>query len=923
MGMAENTSIQVNVGVVLDLDSDLDGRIAFSCIEMALSDFYATHGDYKTRLVLNTRDSMKDVVGAAAAALDLIKKVEVQAILGPTTSMQANFVIDLGEKARVPILSFSATSPSLTSIRSTYFFRATLNDSTQVNAISALVQAFGWREAVPIYIDDEYGEGIIPYLTDALQAVDARVSYRSVISPSATDEQIVEELYKLMGMQTRVFIVHMYGSLGTRLFSKAKEIGMMSEGYVWIMSDGLTADLLSSPNPSVTETIQGVLGVKPYVPSTKEIQDFRVRWKRKFQQDNPYIIDAELNIYGLRGYEAATALALAVEKAGTTNFGFRKANVSSSSSTDLATLGVSFNGPSLLQALSNTSFKGLTGDYHFADGQLQPPAFQIVIIMSPSVSGISTVIFPGDTTAVPKGRGIFTKENKLRIGVPVKSSFRKFVDFKKYPGSNTTEITGFCIDVFDTVVKTLPYDLAYEYVPFFGTYNDLVYQVYLKNFDAVVGDITIVYSRSLYVDYTLPFIESDVSVFVPIECHSAENAWFFLKPLTWDLWVSSLVFFVFIGFVVWVLEHRINGDFRGPASHQAGTIFWFSFSTMVFAQRERVVSNLSRVVVIIWCFVVLILTQNYTASLSSLLTVQQLKVTDDELVNKGEYVGYQKGSLVLGILLGLGFDKSKILAYNSLEECHELFSKGSGNGGIAAAFDETPYIRLLMLEFRSQYKVIDLSFKTGGFGFVFPKGSPLVPDISREILNMTEGDKMKGIQDKWFGDQTSYPDSGTSVPSNTLSIKTFWGLFLIAGIAALSALIIFIVMFVHQEGRVALGPSDSTTSIWSKIRHLFSIFNQRDFSSHIEVNGIHLPSMGTASQSGNSAHTEIHGYPSSAGCDTSRNSQAPQVTSADQLTNPNQERPVKDNQKSNVNHETPPRTDQRSNAIIHQRTNCY
>ena len=108
-----------------------------------------------------------------------------------------------------------------------------------------------------------------------------------------------------MTMQTRVFIVHMYPSLGTRLFTKAKEIGMMSEGYVWIMTDGMTADLLSSPNPSVTETIQGVLGVKPYVPSTKELQDFRVRWKRKFEQDNPYIIDAELNIYGLQGYDAA------------------------------------------------------------------------------------------------------------------------------------------------------------------------------------------------------------------------------------------------------------------------------------------------------------------------------------------------------------------------------------------------------------------------------------------------------------------------------------------------------------------------------------------------------------------------------------------------------------------------------------------
>ncbi|KAJ6373293.1 hypothetical protein OIU76_027600 [Salix suchowensis] len=752
--------------------------------------------------------------------------------------MQASFVIDLGEKAQVPIISFSASSPSLTSIRSTYFVRATLNDSTQVNAISELVKTYKWREAVPIYMDNEYGEGIIPYLIDALQAVDARVPYRSVISPSATDDQIVAELYKLMTMQTRVFIVHMYGSLGTRIFAKAKEIGMMSKGYVWIMTDGLTADLLSSPNPSVTGTIQGVLGVKSYVPSTKELQDFRVRWKRKFQQDNPYIIDAELSIYGLRGYDAATALALAVEKTGTTKFGFLKENVSRTSSTDLASLGISFNGPSLLQALSNTSFKGLTGNYHFVDGQLQSPAFQIVNVNgnggreigfwtpkeglvkqlvpsngtnSTSLSGISTVIFPGDTTAAPKGWGIPTNEKKLMIGVPaVKSTLRQFVDVINNPSSNTTTVTGFCIDVFDTAVKALPYDLPHEYVLFAkpdgepaGTYNDLVNQVYLKKFDAVVGDITILHSRSLFVDYTLPYMESSVSVVVPTKGHNIESAWFFLKPFTWGLW----------------------SDF------------------------------------------------------------------------------------ILRTLLDLGFDSSKLMVYSSPEECHELLSKGSENGGIAAAFDEEPYMKVFLSKYCPKYTIIDALFKTGGFGFVFPKGSPLVPDISTEILNMIEGDKMKEIQDKWFGKQTSCPNSGTSVSSNSLSIKTFWGLFLICGIAALSALIIFIVMFVHQEWRVVLGPSDSTTSIWSKIRHLFSIFNQRDLTSHAfrkseadERDGIHLQSMGAASQSGNSDHTEFHGSPSSAG-----NTQSPRVV-------------IIADQKSNVNHQTPTRTDKRSSTIIHQRS---
>jgi ionotropic glutamate receptor len=59
-----------------------------------------------------------------------------------------------------------------------------------------------------------------------------------------------------------------------------------------------------------------------------------------------------------------------------------------------------------------------------------------------------------------------------------------------------------------------------------------------------------------------------------------------LKPLTWDLWMTSGCFFVFIGFVVWVLEHRINDDFRGPPSHQIGTSLWYAFSTMVFSHSK-------------------------------------------------------------------------------------------------------------------------------------------------------------------------------------------------------------------------------------------------------------------------------------------------------------------------------------------------
>ncbi|KAG6585767.1 Glutamate receptor 2.1, partial [Cucurbita argyrosperma subsp. sororia] len=259
----------VSVGVVLDMESWI-GKVGLSCIHMSLSEFYEANPHYDTRIVLHPKDSAGDVVAAAAAAVDLIKNNKVEAILGPTTSMQTNFVIKLGHKAHVPVLTFTASSPALASHRSPYFFRLTHTDSARVAAISDLVKFYNWRQIVLIYQDDEFGDGMLPYLIDALQGVNARVPYRSLIVPTTTEDQIGEELHKLITMPTRVFLVHMQPSLAIRLFAKANEIGMMREGYVWILTDA-TANLLDSMSSSVLKSMEGALGVRTYVPKSMEL----------------------------------------------------------------------------------------------------------------------------------------------------------------------------------------------------------------------------------------------------------------------------------------------------------------------------------------------------------------------------------------------------------------------------------------------------------------------------------------------------------------------------------------------------------------------------------------------------------------------------------------------------------------------------
>ena len=83
-------------------------------------------------------------------------------------------------------------------------------------------------------------------------------------------------------------------------------------------------------------------------------------------------------------------------------------------------------------------------------------------------------------------------------------------------------------------------------------------------------------------------------------------------------------------------------------------------------------SNLARVVVIVWCFVGLVHSQSYGAALSSFLTVQRLQPSVDMNEFMHSRVGYQRGSVLYGQLKAFGFDESQLFPYRSVEELDQL-----------------------------------------------------------------------------------------------------------------------------------------------------------------------------------------------------------------------------------------------------------
>ncbi|XP_042049946.1 glutamate receptor 2.7-like [Salvia splendens] len=858
------TAAKADVGVILDLDTAL-GKICRTCISMAIEDFYSNR-DHTTMIVPHFRNSGTDAVGAASAAIELLKNTQVMAILGPQRSVQADFVIDIGDKVRVPVMSPSM-SPTLSSKELQYFIRSAWCSSSQAKAIAAVVKAFGWKEVTLVYEDSNYGSGLVPVLAEEMLNSNVLLSKLSAVTPSAKYHQLFQQLQQLKTLQTRVFVVVMLPNLASRFFQMAEEAGMMAEGYAWIITDVLTS-LLDSVDSETIEAMQGVLGVRPYIPRSHELSRFTKRWRRRFHEENPEMDRTELNVFGLWAYDSTTALADSVERVGVASPRFKKP-VQRWNLTDLEAMGTSNSDPSLVHLIRNYKAKGLSGDFSISNGQLQASAFEIVNVVGAGANrvgfwteryGISQklqvddlkavysvkkadlggVIWPGRGVIVPKGWEVSTNGNKLKVGVANRSGFPEFTRVERNSKTNALEATGFCVDVFKQVMESLPYDVPYEFflneytdhqkggdysdISNINNHSDPSYETY----DIVVGDFTITANRSELLDFTIPYTESGVAVIVPIKANDSKNAWIFMKPLTTGLWLTAGAFFFFTGFVVWALEHRVNEEFQGPPLHQVGTAFWFSFSTIVFAHRERLVSNLTRFVVIIWIFVMLVLNSSYTASLTSMLTVQQLQptITDiQDLIKEGEYVGYQYGSFVTGLLRNMNFDTSKFRSYETLEEYDVALSKGSRNGGVAAVVDELPYIRMFLSKYCRKYTMIGPIYQTSGFGFAFPKGSPLVSDVSQAILRLKENDEMERISRKWFKEGGCRGSDGATSTVNTqsLSADSFKGLFLVAGLSSSLALAIFVSKFAY-ENRCILNSAASTKL---KIHDLARAFYQK------------------------------------------------------------------------------------------------
>ncbi|XP_058093299.1 glutamate receptor 3.4-like isoform X2 [Magnolia sinica] len=827
----------INIGALFTFNSMI-GRAAKPGIAAAIDDVNADATVLSgTKLNIIIQDTNCSGFVGTIEALQLMEK-EVIAILGPQSSGIAHVISHVVDELQVPLLSFAATDPTLAALQYPYFLRTTQSDYFQMNAVADVVEFYGWREVIAIFVDDDNGRSGITALGDALARKRSKISYKAAFPPGASETLINDLLVGVNLMESRVYVIHVNPDTGINIFSIAKYLGMMSSGYAWIATDWLTTalDSIEPVDHEKMNLLQGVITLRHHTPDSNLKRKFVSRWNGLVRKGNA---KSGLNAYGLYAYDSVWIVAHAINEflneGGTISFSRdSRLRDENGSTLHLAVLRAFDGGQKLLQKVLQTNFTGLTGQIRFdSEKTLVRPAYEILNIggtgirrvgywsnyshlsvvapevlykKPPNTSTASqqllSVIWPGETLTTPRG-WVFPNNGKpLRIAVPNRAIYKEFVTKDSGPDG----VKGFCVDVFKAAVSLLQYPVPHQFILFGDgkenpNYNDLVSRVADNKYDAAVGDISIVTNRTRIVDFTQPYIESGLVVVATVKKIDS-NAWAFLKPFSLEMWLVTFAFFLFVGAVVWILEHRINTEFRGPPSQQLVTIFWFSFSTMFFAHRENTMSTLGRAVLLIWLFVVLIINSSYTASLTSILTVQQLtsRVEGiDSLISSNEPIGIQGGSFTKNYLIEeLNVAESRIVTLKHPEDYEIALLRGPKGGGVAAIVDELPYIELFLSNTNCKFRVAGQEFTKSGWGFAFQRDSPLAVDLSTAILTLSESGELQRMRDKWLSREGCSTQMTNTVDVSRLSLKSFWGLFLICGIACFLALLVFFIRLFRQ-----------------------------------------------------------------------------------------------------------------------------
>ncbi|XP_077019107.1 glutamate receptor ionotropic, NMDA 2C isoform X2 [Tamandua tetradactyla] len=231
---------------------------------------------------------------------------------------------------------------------------------------------------------------------------------------------------------------------------------------------------------------------------------------------------------------------------------------------------------------------------------------------------------------------------------------------------------GFCIDILKKLAKVVKFSYDLYLVTngkhgkrVHGVWNGMIGEVYYKRADMAIGSLTINEERSEIVDFSVPFVETGISVMVA-RSNGTVSPSAFLEPYSPAVWVMMFVMcLTVVAVTVFMFEYfspvsynqnLTSGKKSGGPSFTIGKSVWLLwalvFNNSVPIENPR--GTTSKIMVLVWAFFAVIFLASYTANLAAFMIQEQYIDTVSGLSDKkfqrpqGQYPPFRFGTVPNG-----------------------------------------------------------------------------------------------------------------------------------------------------------------------------------------------------------------------------------------------------------------------------------
>uniref|UniRef100_A0A8C1G1K9 Glutamate receptor n=1 Tax=Cyprinus carpio TaxID=7962 RepID=A0A8C1G1K9_CYPCA len=556
----------------------------------------------------------------------------------------------ISSQTSIPIIGISGGSAVVIPHKAegSTFLQMGASIEQQINAMFKVMEEYNWGNFIVITSLYPGYETFVDYIRSFTDTSYFLWELQDVLSfEMSVGANDIRTRRLLQQVDSQVYLVYCSHEEAQYLFRMASDVGLLGPGYIWVIPS------LAVGNPEVSPPDSFPVGVISIITD---------RWRKTLRQ---------------RVREGVAVIVKGVH-----SFHKNKGSIPEGHS-DCNSPVKSYANNSLFRHMLNVSWEHKDLSFN-ADGYLTNPSMVIIALdrerhwdkVGSYEGGILQMRYPvwprygSFLEPVSDNRHLTVATLEERPFVIVESvdpatgtCVRNTVPCRRQ--SNRTEsITGhnepytklcckgFCIDILKKLSRTIKFSYDLYLVTngkhgkmVRGIWNGMIGEVFYKRADMAIGSLTINEERSEIVDFSVPFVETGISVMVA-RSNGTVSPSAFLEPYSPAVWVMMFVMcLTVVAVTVFVFEYfspvgynrsLVSAKAPGGPTFTIGKSVWLLWG-IVFNNSvpiENPKGTTSKIMVLVWAFFAVIFLASYTANLAAFMIQEQYIDTVSGLSDK-------------------------------------------------------------------------------------------------------------------------------------------------------------------------------------------------------------------------------------------------------------------------------------------------